>query len=183
MIFLEIDTLYLLKSESAKGLPIETISMLIALIAVFFAPILQYVISKRQLNFQEKTNDQKTKIEVLSSNRHKWLSAFRDEVSILISVLESLLFLLNSNEKDKNIFIEKFQSFNLSFSKIELLLSPEKKEHKEVIETITEIQNSIYEFDSKPEDQINIINKKIRMLITTTRVVIKIEWDKIKNLK
>lgn len=69
----------------------ETLSLIIALLAIIVGPFISYKIAKAQIHAQ-----------LISSNRHVWIDKFRESISEFHSNLMHLIFLIINHNLNNN---------------------------------------------------------------------------------
>ncbi len=118
----------------------EYISLIIALLAVFFSPIINHITTKHTIDSQSKSakeqiaNQSKIaelniKSEVLSRNRQDWINTLR----ISISEFTSLFVLLSkANEKPIASKDDKWEKLFMLKAKISLLINPNEDDHQQL---------------------------------------------------
>lgn len=117
----------------------EILSLLIALLAVFFGPIIAHYTAKRTMKSQIQIAEREIKSNVLSNNRQEWINTLRNNISeflSLIRVREAPIIptseIISISER---LFTTRFR--------ISLLLNPKEDDHKNLDELLeTAIKSS-----------------------------------------
>ncbi|WP_153303232.1 hypothetical protein [Vibrio owensii] len=159
---------------------------------------------------QKEIADKTVMVEVLSRNRQEWINKLRDEVSSFTSNLIKArnfgnvsyglrkefdlckrAFRDSHEEKDMALMIstkemwegamskerDAYESLRINKEKIHLLLNPAEEDSKELLEAI---EQAFYKVDhEKYRDNIEAFVTPIR---TTTQIILKKEWERVKGV-
>jgi hypothetical protein len=144
----------------------ETLSLVIALLAILFAPIIQLIISKRQINSS-----------VLSKNRQEWINTLRDSISEFISAITMIDDKKISTNEQFDSHTTKLERILYINTKINLLINPNEEDHILLAEKL----KRLLELYVKPDN-----NEKIKVIDDTVELsqkILKREWERVKKLK
>ena len=144
----------------------------IALIVPWIFAFLGICISFYTIKLNSKNAKQLIRVDVLSKNRQEWINTLRDSISQYISNFQTA-HILAKQDYDISESIKEILFLNI---KIKLLLNPNEKLSKELIENLDELSNSINNNDFQKKGVIpNILN--------STQKVLKQEWERVKNIE
>jgi len=159
---------------------VEFLSLVIALLAVFFGPLIHYVISKRQSKTQIKIANDNIKATVLSRNRQDWINTLRDQISEFISILSSLAVTHTHEEFD---VVDKQRWYERGIclqSKISLLINPMEEDHNYLVELLDKALDSTTQKASEMDhEQIGVY---IGQIVEISQKILKREWERVKSL-
>jgi len=103
---------------------IPLLSLLVALLAVFFGPLISWAISKRQISSSlEVANKQ-----IVAPMRQAWINSLRD---LLSEISSSALHYYVAGFEDRTD--EEYRKLTLLEHKITLMMNPEENDHKELL--------------------------------------------------
>lgn len=138
--------------------------MIVSLAAVIIGPIVTFKVAKTQ---------------ILSPIRQKWIDETRELMSGFLSECEGAIILsegigLLISEKTNEM---RFLKLLYIERKLALMLNPKEKNHTELIDLIREITNEVQHGVS------NFVKfgERVGHATTLCQIVLKIEWDRIKN--
>jgi len=141
----------------------------------------QHKSSKLNVDSQEKSHELGIRAELISKQRQEWMDKIRDTCKVFLSEYDVLI----SNIEDKSLTQEDinrlYKSASENGSLIILMLNPEKKLQKKVIDIIHDIQNVL-----GLEDQSKIDGEYDRLrddLLDSLSKVFRVTWRKIKKVK
>ena len=182
-------TFVLLKSIQDGSWATQHLSLLIALLAVFFGPIMSYFAAKltlrsqltaisQQISTQTVIAERTIKSQVISANRQQWINTLRDTISEFVSLVWMFSAALVTTEKP----FPEFQRLTQVRTKISLLLNPTEEDHKQLEDLLSKSIQQIAEEVKKGKvgegffdlrDQITVISQKI----------LKREWERVKSIE
>lgn len=184
------DSLYVfLKSVENTPESAQNISLLIALLAVFFGPIMSYFTTKLTIRSQLKSIEQQTstqisiaqhtvKSQVLSGNRQQWINTLRDNISEFIA----LVGMISANILQKDIAREKFERLIQVRVKISLLLNMSEQDHQQLNSLLNHATSQIT--DQIAKNRITTDFQKTRDdIVTLSQKILKREWERVKNVE
>jgi hypothetical protein len=181
------DSVYVaLKSiKDNSWLNTENISLLIALLAVIFGPIIAYYTAKRtmksqmelikdQISAQLKIAEREIKSKVLSNNRQEWINSLRDNISEFMSLI--LIVKAAQHTSPSELLSINERLFSTRF-RISLLLNPKEDDHKNLDELLeTAIKGSF------PPEGITAESIGVKIL-NLSKSILKREWERVKKLE
>lgn len=142
-------------------------SLLVPLIGVVSAAVIAGVIS---LVVAILAKDQKT-----SEFRLAWIDSLRNDVADLTGRLQAIIDLADEQDSSENIVREKHDEFvrmEIVISRIKLRLNP--SEHAGILKALEMLH-------TENDDTIADIEKQLPVLVDQVRVVLKNEWDRVKD--
>lgn len=156
-------------------LVISMISACTALVASVVGPAVSIVVSRRQIN-----------ANVVSTNRHKWISELRDRTAELIALMTAVVVVRSrwhgpwnrglAAVEQNPALLEKIERIVLVQWKIRLLLNPTEPDSIELLAAMKEgfkhLQNDHWDEQGMEE----IIERITRM----TQEILKSEWHRVK---
>lgn len=181
---LEPDSLGLLVNVNTlnnEDILFKYIPLIIALIAVFVGPILQYKMFKKQIktqldisnkqflsnreqiNSNVKIEDKKLKIDLLYKNKHKWIDELKKISTDYISILHKLI-------DSKNITVKDLNQYILYMNKLLLHLDMNIDIHKNMHIKIIEFKGLSEKHLDKPEKDL-FINHSAEILSLTQQII------------
>lgn len=179
------DSLYVaLRSIQNGNNNTEYLSLLIALLAVFFSPIISYLTTKQTIKSQTKSAKEQSeaqfniaerniKSEVISRNRQDWINNLRINISEFISLC---IILSKVNEHIVNSAEDKWERFFAVRSIISLLINPKEDDHQQLDGLIEKATQSILNNNKE-------VLKNIRPeVIKLSQQILKREWERVKQV-
>jgi hypothetical protein len=147
----------------------ESLALLIALIAVFFGPIVQYRIAKRQI-----------RATVLSANRQKWIDQVRTHIAEFMALCGSINLRKTSDKTraEMNDSPSKIDRLYLIKFNIALLMNPNEEDHKDLCSLLDQAV-SITAQPAQNDTELESTLEKIR---NTCQAILKREWVRVKDL-
>jgi len=138
---------------------VEIIALLIAALAVFFGPLIQLSIAKRQI-----------RASVLSVNRQRWIDELREQIASFITVIAEL----NTDARnDAAAKLQKMREMYLCQSRIKLMVNPKEEDHSKLLELINNARDGINKaFDENKTD--------IPAIVALSQIILKREWERVK---
>lgn len=182
-------TYVFLKSLQENNQISDFLSLLIALLAVFFGPIISYFTAKhtikhqlssldKQLTTQLNIAEKALKSQVISGNRQEWINTLRDGLANFLSIL----FIISQGNLEKGAYQEKAATLLLLRFKISLLLNPLENDHLQ-LDTFLDQGIKYLSTISKKEEP-NRQFSEIRLdIITLSQKILKREWERVKKVE
>ncbi len=155
----------------------ETLSLIIALLAILFAPIIQLMISKRQIKAQLEVSKRQINSSVLSKNRQEWINTLRDSISEFISAITMIEDKNISTNEQLDSHTTKLERILYINTKINLLINANEEDHILLAEKL----KRLLELYVKPDN-----NEKITVIDDTVELsqkILKREWERVKKLE
>ncbi|HOI29912.1 MAG TPA: hypothetical protein PLZ15_09170 [Melioribacteraceae bacterium] len=167
----------------------DYLSLLIALLAVFFGPIISYYTAKhtikhqlssldKQLTTQLNIAERALKSQVLSGNRQDWINTLRDALSEFLSIL----FMISQAKLSKENDLEKSETLLLLRFKISLLLNPQEDDHRQ-LDTFLDQGIKYLSAISKKEEPNRQFSEIKSDIITLSQTILKREWERVKKVE
>ncbi len=184
------DSLYVvLKSlRENNWLNTEFLSLVIALLAVIFGPLIAHYTAKKtmraqirsikeQIDAQTEIAKQNINASVLSNNRQDWINRLRDNISEFLS-----LGLIASEETVKGIDLTNIYERILTIRfKIDLFINPKEDDHNKLSNLLDEYMNQ-YVFKKKYKEE-NEPRGLATQIVKISQSILKREWERVKTLK
>jgi hypothetical protein len=184
------DSLYvILKSLQDNSQSTQYLSLVIALLAVSFGPILSYFSArltikhqlstfKEQLSTQISIAERGIKSQVLSKNRQDWINTLRDSISEFVSILYMVSKAKLSEHEEK---LKAERLFNLRL-RISLLLNATEDDHKQLEDFLEEGMDYYVRRPTKKTPQRPF--KEIRLdIVDISQKILKREWERVKKIE
>lgn len=150
---------------SPQFFSLPVLSLIVAVLAVFFGPLIQLFIAKAHI-----------RASVLSANRQRWIDQLREQVAELITLACDLKARAEFPALDGPTTLQKTFEMQLRRSTIELLLNPKEKDHQQLAKLIGEATAGI----TKPPDE---DKTNIRAIVALSQAILKREWERVKETR
>ena len=145
---------------------IAILSLCVALLAVFFGPLVQLWIAKKQI-----------KANVLSANRQEWIHILREQIAEYSSSIFNVVHHLDNNTAKGKEWDDLLARITFHETKIELLLNPTKPLQKKIIDLIAESPKHIKEHNT------NEINNYLKKIVDASQILFQSVWQRVKNIE
>lgn len=157
----------------------SVLSLIVAAIAVFFGPVISWMIAKRQINISSELAKVQIGSSLLTANkqiiapmRQAWINNLRDLVAELSS--SSLHYYVSGYEDRTD---QEYQRMTLLEAKIKMMLNPDEKDHQRLEELIRNLISSL-ERGTKNADNFPDCHTQV---VSLSRVIFKREWNRVKE--
>ena len=150
----------------------QTISALVALVAVIVGPLVSLRVAKRQIESAKLLADLQARANVLSKNRQEWINSLRAEVAGFITSVRMIIPLLFA-QKDSLEMHKLLSQMQLQFSKVKLLINPSESDHAALILKMSEIVDKVLSLDKNT----NALEDE---LVQLSQRILKREWERVK---
>ncbi len=143
---------------------ISVLSLMVALAALFLGPFFAH---------------RKTVAEM----RQAWINQLRDAVAELLSLSTAPEVTLCTRDRDVDASMEPYSTLMLLENKIELLLNPEREQHRVLIACTHDLISLLHKTERElSEDQFIDRKADLELSITSaTQQIIRREWTRTKN--
>ena len=151
------------------------VSAITALVAVIIGPLVSIFVAKNQIN-----------ASVVSSNRQAWINRLRDELATLAAIVHHLPSAHANGSVSTDDAIAEYGRFVEKFQVIKLLINPKENDHQELVRLIESADNKIMTSinDKKAEaSEVEAAQLAGQLIVTQSQVVLKREWERVKNGK
>ena len=151
------------------------VSAITALVAVIIGSLVSIFVAKNQIN-----------ASVVSSNRQAWINRLRDELATLVSIVHHLPWAHANGSVSTDDAIAEYGRFVEKFQVIKLLINPKENDHQELVRLIESADNKIMTSinDKKAEaSEVEAAQLAGQLIVTQSQVVLKREWERVKNGK
>ncbi len=150
-------------------------SLTVALLAVFFGPLISWLMARRQIDSTLKVANK----QILAPMRQRWIEALRDLISELTSEAHYLYIAGGDEETEEAAEKNDKARHRMLFleQKIRLMVNPNEDDHQALIQRIRDL---VTEADSsgRPREDFGALHKEVTDL---SRRVFKREWKRIKE--
>ena len=153
----------------------EQLALVVALVAVFFGPLVQLSIANKQI-----------RVATRSTNRQDWINALRDEISEFLGHIANLDFMLELKDNEPYDEIDEDidelgQALYYHYYKVQLLINPEEKDHEELHEKMNAIENVLWEEKMGKKKRAERLSELMAELTGISQRVLKREWKRVKK--
>lgn len=140
------------------------------------------IFSFYSLKVNSKNADLDRKKVVLSGNRQEWINTLRNSIAELLSIHSATgLFIRHGFSNDMTEIKERLQEIAFLQHKIELLLNPNEKDSKLLMEKIWQLNNVSKTTEEETDDAMYITIQD--EIVSITQKVLKTEWERVKILE
>lgn len=179
------------------------VSAVTALVAVFVGPLVSVYVTKKQIGasadiakdqINATTNIAKDQINtsadvaknqinasVVSSNRQVWINRLRDEVATLVGLIHHLPSAHANNSISNEEAIAQYGKFIEKFQVVKLLINPNEKDHKDLILLIDYASKDVIKSINSNQASVSEFNSHGEKIIAQSQIVLKREWERVKN--
>ncbi|HEV2265463.1 MAG TPA: hypothetical protein VGR79_13150 [Stellaceae bacterium] len=147
---------------------IPVLSLAVALLAVFVGPLISWYIAKRQIESSLAVANK----QIVAPMRQAWINNLRD---ILAELTSSALHYYVAGFEDRTD--AEYRTLTLLEHKIQLMLNPQEKDHKQLEALIKKMILAI----GAGRDGDRPFNECHPAVIDLSRKILKREWDRVKN--
>jgi hypothetical protein len=179
---------------------------LVALVALFLGPWMQWRIAKRQVQMQADiaTLQIETQSRIatrqiadnISTKRQSWIDELRKDAAEFLTVVgriqelkrprvEQLMAMTEPHEDFKERLASEMRAKELG-TRIRLRLNPNEAEHNRLAELITEMASKGYELNHKytaadEAEVARIFNEASNAVVAHLQTILKHEWERVKK--
>ncbi len=168
----------MLKSIQDSSYSLQYFSLLIALLAVFFGPIMSFFAAKLTLRSQIAVAERTIRSQVLSVNRQQWINTLRDTISEYVS----LLWVSSAGFLDDQNSYPEMQRVTQVKTKLSLLLNPTEEDHKQLDQLLTKAMVQVAQESQKTQVSKEFIDIHDEITRLSQRIL-KREWERVKTLE
>lgn len=166
---------------AATGTPtswLQLIPLLIALLAVFFGPLIQLYLGNRQIRVQLQIAHEQVRASVRSTNRQQWIHILRDQLSEFAAEIGGLMLLIDKdgNLSNPDAYPSKVEKLLYLQCNIRLLLNPDKQEHKDLINFVDQAGKAAI------NREVARVESAVQGIIIKSQELFKHTWERIKQL-
>lgn len=144
---------------------LSLLSLVVAALAVFFGPLIQLFIAKKQI-----------RATVLSANRQRWIDELRQLLAEFVTLAGELNAVARVGIYDGQNTVDKTSKMQLCRMKIMLMLNPAEDDHQRLLVLLQDAARGIHQSDD--EDKTNI-----PAVVALSQSVLKREWVRVKATK
>ena len=147
--------------------------------------------TKESINSFDKTIEKQTelskneiKLEVLSKNRQAWINSLRDELSEfigLVSAIKNHTIVMRGDERLVSVK-DNFNKVHIDTNKLDivkykiyLLINPNEENSKKMIALLEPIKTKVLQEEN--------VDSEIQQLIDISQTILKLEWNRVKELR
>lgn len=179
---------------------------LVALVALFLGPWMQWRIAKRQVQMQADiaTLQIETQSRIatrqiadnISTKRQSWIDELRKDAAEFLTVVgriqelkrprvEQLMAMTELHEDFKERLVSEMRAKELG-TRIRLRLNPNEAEHNRLVELITEMASKGYDLNRKytaadEAETARIFNEASNAVVAHLQSILKHEWERVKK--
>ncbi len=151
-----------------------TLTILVALVAVLFAPLIQLKIAKKQLAMQSNVAIEQIKATTLSGNRQDWIHRLRENIAEYLALLTAIHGSVKLSTHDNARRLEKFEQASVRLNMVKLLLNPKEKDHQDLIDLLEHMLHAL------GNDDIEDFKTTLHASIEGSQSILKREWERVK---
>ncbi|AVH33443.1 hypothetical protein AL475_16125 [Vibrio fluvialis] len=148
------------------------VSAVTAFVAVVVGPLVSIVVAKKQIN-----------ASVVSTNRQTWINRLRDELATLVGIVHHLPNAHANGSVSTNDAIAEYGRFAEKFQVIKLLINPKETDHQELIRLIDSADKKLIESINKKQANASEFEAAGQRIVAQSQIVLKREWERVKNGK
>ncbi len=148
------------------------VSAVTALVAVIVGPLVSIFVAKNQIN-----------ASVVSANRQTWINRLRDELATLVGIVHHLPSAHANGSVSADAAITEYGRFVEKFQVIKLLINPKETDHQELIRLIESADKKIIESINKNQANASEFEASGQRIVAQSQIVLKREWERVKNGK
>ena len=148
------------------------VSAVTALVAVIVGPLVSIFVAKNQIN-----------ASVVSTNRQTWINRLRDELATLVGIVHHLPSAHANGSVSSDAAITEYGRFVEKFQVIKLLINPKETDHQELIRLIESANKEIIESLNKNQANASELEAASQRIVAQSQIVLKREWERVKNGK
>lgn len=177
---------------------------IVALIALFLGPFMQFMIAKRQVAMQEEISKRQTETQQqiakrqiadsISSRRQVWIDELRKDASEYLTLIARLQELKRPTPElsveDQKLNFDEIASSNARAHelavRIKLRLNPKEEEHNKLVRLLEDLSSACV--DPPPDEtaeQMQLANNKFinarHNVISHLQTILKHEWERVKR--
>ena len=167
--------------------------MVIALLAVFFGPLMTYRLGKRQLKMQADIAKRQI-ADSISAKRQNWIDELRSDMAMFLTAIARLNELrrpaANLSEEDQRKNFDEMATNNFRAHelgvRIKLRLNPKEEKHNELVDLLGKLADA--SMDPPPNETEDQKNAAIRVfldvreqVISHMQTILKHEWERVKR--
>jgi len=147
---------------------VPILSLIVAILAVFFGPLISWEIAKRQVASSLKVANK----QIIAPMRQAWINNLRDQISEISS---SALHYYQTGYEDRED--KEYKRLTELEGKISLMLNFKEEDHKRLHDLIREMLNAL----GKGKDGDNAFVAVHPEVMALAREILKKEWNRVKD--
>lgn len=147
------------------------ISLAIALLAVFFGPLISTKIAKRQIESSEKIALK----QVVAPMRQAWINGLRDKVSRLCAEAEYCCYNQVAGSGVSSEYKEQARELHRLEKEIALTINPSEEDHKHLVRNIRDMLLCVSTKDVRG------LQTALQKTMELTQKILKTEWNRVKS--
>ncbi|HEY2344748.1 MAG TPA: hypothetical protein VGH80_02570 [Xanthomonadaceae bacterium] len=158
---------------------ISIISLIVAVLAVFFGPLISLRIAKRQIAASSDLANAQIEAALVTSNkqiiapmRQTWINNLRD---LLAELTSSTLHYYLAGFEDRTD--QEYQRLTLLESKIQMMLNANESDHQRLEQQIRALISSLQQSRKSVDDFPDLHGA----VVSLSREILKREWDRVKK--
>jgi hypothetical protein len=154
---------------------------LIALLAVFFSPLISYLTTKLTLSSQRKMSERTISSQVISVNRQDWINTLRDNVSQFVAIMFTLSLATEADMNTKEFFEKTEILFAIRF-KLKLLINPKEDDHQKLDALIGDALRNVIA-PEKERAKLRPLSDLRDDIMIVSQNILKREWERVKKVE
>lgn len=147
---------------------IPILSLIVAILAVLFGPIISWKIAKRQVSFSLKIANK----QIVAPMRQAWINSLRD---LIAEISSSALHYFQTGYEDRRD--EEYKRLTELEGKISLMLNFKEDDHKKLHDLIREMLGAL----SRGKEGDNAFIGVHPTVMALARDILKREWNRVKE--
>jgi hypothetical protein len=158
---------------------IPVLSLVIAALAVFFGPLAQLCIARRQIRVTSRLAEQQmqnatavARRQIVAPIRQRWIDDLRGHVADLVSKAQThWIYQTDTETAHRNLLF--------AVNKIELMLNPHESDHQELKAELNRLIEVVLR--RKEERTLADFTGSLTRTTSLAQAVFKREWERVKN--
>jgi len=154
--------------EASQIIPI--LSLVVAALAVFFGPIVTYLVAKEK----NTTSIQVSNKQIIAPIRQEWINSLRE---LIADISGKCAHYWSSGFEDRND--DEYRHITELVYKLQLYINPNEEDHSTLLKNVREMTSALSAGSSAENDENFWSSHKEVMSISQS--ILKREWERVKN--
>lgn len=159
------------------------VSAVTALVAVFVGPLVSIYVARKQIKVSADIAKNQINASVVSSNRQVWINRLRDEVAALVGLIHHLPSAHANNSILNEEAIAQYGKFVEKFQLVKLLINPKEDDHQKLICLIENARKDVINAINSNQANASKFDEHGEKIVEQAQIVLKREWERVKNGK
>ena len=153
---------------------ITILSLITAMLAVFFGPLISWFIAKRRDDVSLKI----AKKQVVAPIRQKWIDKLRDLIAEMLSIAHYYHIAQAGDDSDEGEQVETQVHRKMLFlhKEVKLLINPQEQEHRQLVDKLGKLA-----FGLNDRENWNSFGQQITDITELAQGILKTEWTRVKE--